>query len=285
MSVLPAEFEKGGSRSVSVASRLVDGVANWCDALNGGVSLQQALVGLLRALGAEAGMIVRTHRSDFRPIAIATHDADHQHSGRPLRASFADGYFGTSMRVPRTASIWLASAHDNETGPDCSPALREWQAPRRLAEFAVLVLSGGPTTRDHIELHFSQRLAPETQHVLTALLPTLARTWAARQVGLITRTVVNHRVVNRPAIDHTTRPLLSTVNPAHLSRAEFRVCLLLSRGLSVAGISEELKLSDATIRTHLRNIYAKVNTTSLAELVFLLLSPRPASDVSDARCA
>lgn len=284
MSVLPAEF--GKSDAGSAASDLVDGVANWCEALAGGVSLQAAMTRLLRAVHAEAGMLVRTHRSDFRPVAIVTHDARAQLVERPLRVSYADSFFGAPMRVPRSASIWLGSAQANEADADCSPALGEWQASRGLKEFVVLVLAGGPTTRDHIELHFSHRLTPDVLNMLAALLPTLARTWAARQVGLVTRTVVNHRIASRPTLaDTTSRPILSASNPARLSRAEFRVCLLLSRGLSVAGISEELKLSDATIRTHLRNTYAKVNTNCLAELVFLLLSPRNAPDLSDIRCA
>lgn len=284
MNVLPADF--GNRVSGSVASGLIDGVANWCEALAGGVSLQAALTRLLRAVHAEAGMLVRTHRTDARPVAIATHDTRSQLVERPLRVSYADSFFGTPMLTPRNASIWQGSVLANDADPNCSPALREWQASRGLKDFVVLVLSGGPTTRDHIELHFSHHLSTDVLGMLTALLPTLARTWAARQVGLVTRTVVNHRIAARPTLpDATFRPILGPSNPARLSRAEFRVCLLLSRGLSVAGISEELKLSDATIRTHLRNTYAKANTSSLAELVFLLLSSKAAPDLADIRCA
>lgn len=284
MNVWSNEFDGTGIGSVS--SGLVNGVANWCEALNGDVSLQVALAQLLRAVHADAGMIVRTHRSDFRPVAIATHDTRAQTAERPLRMSFADSFFGIAMQVPRTASMWLGSAQANEADADCNPALREWQGSRGLKEFVVLVLAGGPTIRDHIELHFTHALSSEVVQVLSALLPTLARTWAARQVGLVTRTVVNHRQANRPVLSDTSaRPILSAVNPARLSRAEFRVCLLLSRGLSIAGISDELKLSDATVRTHLRNIYAKVHTNSLAELVFLLMSSRPLVEYADIRCA
>ncbi len=61
-------------------------------------------------------------------------------------------------------------------------------------------------------------------------------------------------------------------NPAGLSRAEFRVCLLLSRGLSVKAVSEELGLSDNTVRSHLRTIYSKTETASLPELIYLIMS-------------
>lgn len=286
MDELPSDYAGHDPRSGAGVSRIVDGVANWCEALNGSVSLQRGLIMLIRAVGADAGMIVRTHRSDFRPVAVASHDVRVNSVERPLRMSFADGYFGTPMRAPRSASVWVGSIQANEDSADCDPALREWQGSRRLKEFIVLVLAGGPAQRDHIELHFAQHLTPDVLHTLSALLPTLSRTWAARQVGLVTRTVVNHRHDSRrDVLSGLAAPILSPMNPARLSRAEFRVCLLLSRGLSVAGVSDELKLSDATIRTHLRNTYAKVNTGSLAELVFLLMAPRNMSDLPQIRSA
>jgi DNA-binding NarL/FixJ family response regulator len=115
----------------------------------------------------------------------------------------------------------------------------------------------------------------------------MARTWANRQVGLVTRMVVNHRAAAEPA---PARPvpamILSPSNPARLSRAEFRVCLLLSRGLSVTGVSDELAVSEATVRSHLRSIFSKTETSGLAELVFALLRSKPdASAQSGLRCA
>jgi DNA-binding NarL/FixJ family response regulator len=66
--------------------------------------------------------------------------------------------------------------------------------------------------------------------------------------------------------------ILGMDNPAGLSRAEFRVCLLLSRGLSVKAVSEDLNLSENTIRSHLRAIYSKTETASLPELIYLIMS-------------
>lgn len=125
------------------------------------------------------------------------------------------------------------------------------------------------------------------QATLAAVLPTMARTWANRQVGLVTRTVVNHRATADLALQQSVPAMiLGTSNPARLSRAEFRVCLLLSRGLSVTGVAEELTVSEATVRSHLRSIYAKTDTSGLAELVFALLRSKPAGPpLSDLRCA
>ncbi|TNC63599.1 helix-turn-helix transcriptional regulator [Rubellimicrobium roseum] len=65
-------------------------------------------------------------------------------------------------------------------------------------------------------------------------------------------------------------PLLSVSNPARLSRAEFRVCVLLSKGLNTSSVCSELSISISTLRTHLRNIFAKTKVTSMAELLCLL---------------
>jgi len=46
----------------------------------------------------------------------------------------------------------------------------------------------------------------------------------------------------------------------------------LSRGLSVKAVTEELSLSEATVRTHLRSIYSKTETTGMPELLYMLLS-------------
>ena len=277
-SALPA----GGS----VKADVIEAIADWCEALHGGLSLQEAFAHLVSGLGADAGMLVRTHLNECRSTRIAMHDCRPDPGAHPLKTTFADGHFGPHLKKPRTATVWLGSAHEGESGANPAPALGEWQAARRMKEFAVLVLCGGPITRDHIELHFREPLSLNVQASLGAVLPTMARTWATRQVGLITRTVINKRLshdLERPGT--TTTPLLSISNPARLSRAEFRVCLVLSRGLSVLGVSAELSLSEATVRSHLRNIYAKTETSGLAELVFMLLGAHRPPDELEARWA
>lgn len=264
---------------------VIEAIADWCDALHGDIALQDAFAALATGLGASAAMLVRTHLNDLRPIRIAIWDPVGTRSSMPLKVSFADGHFGRHLARPRPASVWLASTHESDG--DADPALEIWQARRGMTDFAVLVLGSGTTTRDHIELHFSDRVSVAMQSALSVVLPTMARTWASRQVGLVTRTVVNHRIAqNTGQAQPGQKMLLGPSNPARLSRAEFRVCLLLSRGLSVLGVAEELAVSEATVRSHLRSIYAKTETSGLAELVFnLLRSPPDASALSDLRCA
>jgi RNA polymerase sigma factor (sigma-70 family) len=51
-----------------------------------------------------------------------------------------------------------------------------------------------------------------------------------------------------------------------LTPREREVFFLASRGMKNAEIAAELYLSEKTIKTHLRNIYNKLNLTSKAEL-------------------
>lgn len=269
-----------------VKSDVVEAIADWCEALHGDMPLEKAFSGLVCGLGADTGMIVRTHLNEFHPIRVIIYDRKSETGCQPLKSTFADGYFGPHMVTPRTASVWLASAHVGESGANPAPALDEWHAVRKMKEFAVLVLAGGPVTRDHIDLHFREALSQDVQASLGAVLPTMARTWATRRVGLITRSVVNERLLsdqNRPSVAKPA--LLSISNPSRLSRAEFRVCLLLSRGLSVLGVAAELSLSEATVRSHLRAIYAKTETSGLAELVFQLIGAHLTASDLEARCA
>ena len=125
-----------------------------------------------------------------------------------------------------------------------------------------------------------------TLSALNDVLPAMARTWSSRKVGLITRSVINHRSDYAQHLDQSVRrPILGVANPARLSSAEFRVCMLLSQGLSVAGVCSELSLAEATVRSHLRNIYAKSDSANLAELIFRLIGPEtslPTSHVMSA---
>lgn len=273
----------GHAAAAMVSSAAMQAIVSWCEALNGTVPLKEALAELVAGLGAEAGLIVRTQMSDQRPTRIATCDlAGRLFPLRPLQRSFADSFFGPTLLRARPATIWQATAHaDDATG---DPALADWQGSRRMREFVVLVLGSGPQTRDHIELHFRDLMSPATEATIAAMLPHMARVWASRRVGLVTRTIVNHREAKAPGPRAGVKAnLLGTDNPAQLSRAEFRVCMLLSRGLMVQAVARELALSEPTIRTHLRNIYAKAECGSLAELVFRLMDGRQADSLQDRR--
>lgn len=266
----------------SVQAGIVDAIADWCEALHGNVPLADAVAQLVRGLGAEAGMLVRTNLNECRSVQVARFDERDTKSSQPLSSNFGDELFGSLLKKSRPATVWLASRHTDRFAAELAFDYCQWREARRMQEFAVLVLSSGASTRDHLEFHFREPLSMPAYAALGIVLPAMARTWASRQIGLITKASINQSIHHFPAKPRkSSYPILSVSNPAHLSRAEFRVCLLLSRGLSVAGVCAELSLADTTVRSHLRNIYAKSETSSLAELIYCLIRPDSTSqDIS-----
>lgn len=58
------------------------------------------------------------------------------------------------------------------------------------------------------------------------------------------------------------RPGLSVIDPADFSQRELDVLLFLSHGYSNREIAEQLSITDNTVKTHLKNIYAKLGVSN-----------------------
>ncbi|TMV67781.1 helix-turn-helix transcriptional regulator [Thioclava sp. BHET1] len=255
------------SAAPGLSPLLLDSMSQWVASLHGSGTLNMALKDIARALGAEAAMLVRSGGAAEGMHRVAAYDASADRAGsRPLVRSYARSFFGRFFAAARPASIWLASSFD---AGESDPALGQFQAERGLKDFAALILSSGGKVQDHIELHFREPLDVSTTATLISIAPSAARAWTMRSKGVATRALMASTPGAGTGLG--TAAILSVGNPARLSRAEFRVCLLLGRGLSVKGVSRELDLAEATVRTHLRNIYAKTGVSGLAELIHRLL--------------
>lgn len=246
---------------------LIDATASWCECLQGRQSLMAALQQLAEGLGARAACLARVSRGPGNTARTVIYNASAWH--RPtekVTRSFAACVLGRYVGHPRPASVWLSSMV--EDGSD--PALAVFQKRARLAEAAVVTLTVDSKWVDFLEIHFAQALDSRTVSLLNMVAGTLSRTWANRSAGLFSDAVLTSRTGAKLGFQE---PLLNTSNPARLSRAEFRVCLLLSRGLNTAAVCGELGISPSTLKAHLRSIFAKTETASLAELLFQLLRP------------
>ena len=101
---------------------------------------------------------------------------------------------------------------------------------------------------------------------LAPLAAPLRHIWASRQRGLV-ETILN-------GTQAQTSTALSAANPHGLTRAESTVAALVADGLRAKAIAQKLGCSVPTVRTHLRNLYAKTGAEGLVELV-RLLNTRP----------
>ncbi len=250
--------------------QLIEAIAFWCECLQGKIALLRGLRMIAESLGADAAALTRLGReygTTGRSIIIDRRVGAGQEK---LSRSYAASVLGKYVNQPKPATIWYSSMIDGEG----DPALSAFQRHRRFAETAVIPLTVEEKAVDFLELHFAERLDADKVAKLNMTLSTLCRTWSRRAPGLFTENIL--RSAQPAAFYEDGSVLLGITNPARLSRAEYRVCVLLSRGLSIKAIQSELAISASTLRTHLRNTYAKTGTKRQVELTVRLLTSRPA---------
>ncbi len=251
--------------------RLMSAIAAWYEVIQGSAALKRALEALCIAFGAEAAAVSRydRRRSSTR---IVPHDRKSETALLPaLSRAYAHCVLGDYRGTARPATIWSSTMLSD---PD--PALARFQERRRFRELIVIPLGAIDAGEDYLEMHFTDPVGAAQQDRLQFIAETLCHAWRNRDPGLfLERMLASDRGADGPA-----RPedILGFGNPARLSRAEYRVCLLLSRGLSNQGVLEELSITASTLRSHLRSIYVKTGAEGKAELVYQLLTAKAQAD-------
>lgn len=256
------------SNGAAVDVRLIKAIALWCGFLQGAKPALEALRTISEATEAEAVTLVRMPHGGTGKTQSVSFDARKPTLGMPrIEKSFSGMVLGNYARSAEPGTVWLRSIIANEADV---LALDDLQRRRGWNELAIVPLSQSSKSMDLLELHFAGDSTRWHNLSLNMMAGTLAETWATRKPGLLTEAFLQRSV--REAQPEGIHPLLSYENPARLSRAEFRVCLLLGQGLSNERITAELGISLATLRTHLRNIYAKTGSDGHSELLYKLLN-------------
>jgi DNA-binding CsgD family transcriptional regulator len=269
--VSTTDVHRGGSEDQSdsyllAEVGLIGAVAQWCECLHGSDPLLRSLEVLGTGLNAEIVAVARYPQDGKSAARSVIWDRKGDNQAGAGKKCFARALIGTYFEAARPGSLWFRSTVETSGANE----LAEFHAMRQLRELAVIPLQASGKFIDTFEIHFSDRLRGQQQVVLTSLAPVLARTWRNRAEGLFTEALLRvSRTTERAEIGR----ILSAENPARLSRAEYRVSLLLSRGLSVQEVMAELCIRDSTMRSHLSSLYAKTNCSNLSELVFRLTSP------------
>ncbi|SLN73345.1 Bacterial regulatory proteins, luxR family [Roseovarius albus] len=250
-----------------VEAGMIGAIAHWCEFLHGKSSYIDALERITVGLDAEAVVLSRVLREDPHRNKILQFDQRRGYSRTTsLTRSYAYSILGRYFDKPKPGSIWFKSMLEHEA----DPSLEEFQRRRNLVDLAIIPLSVDDKTIDFAEIHFADTLKFELRALLNMVASTLVWTWKNRAPGLMAESF--SKSVHRCSEPDVATPILSMSNPAKLSRAEYRVCLFLSRGQVFEQIQSELNISASTLRSHLRNIYAKTDTHSQSELLYRLLS-------------
>ena len=247
-------------REVSLAAA----VASWCEALRDGADLRAGLGAVATAFGARYAALSRIS-TEKRSVRAVIWDAE---GGAGGGRSFADGVLGPYALKARLGAVWSAAHFRGTPG---SEALDLFHAARGLREMLVVPIATGPRSADLLELHFPE-LRDSPFPAVSMLADVIAGSWARRAPGRFLEEVLRGGRAERPW--HGEEDLLGAANPAGLSRAEYRICLMLARGLTGSALARELCIQPSTLKSHLRSVFAKTGSSGQAELVFRLLSRR-----------
>ena len=212
-------------------------------ATHGALPLTRAIAALCHAIGADVVTLLRVAHRD-RPYLVSTTAGQHT---------------VIEDRVAEFAKTLDGLRDTLQAGQIVRDALRRDQR--------AVVLCTGDTFTDLLVVR-------DGDPVLLADFAAMAiPAWSMRRAGLVVNTIAGLRKVTeeRPTeVGGVSGCILSGRNPAGLTPTEFRVALALRDGQSPASIGQSLSMAMPTVRTHLRNIYAKTGLRGMHELTHRL---------------
>ncbi len=232
--------------------------------------LDAALQDLVTAFGAECGVVSRIWLGKSAHRVAARAEGGEGRNPRPLFLSFAYEALGTFNNKPKAGSVF-SFKEDGKDPSEVSPLLMEWMAQRRVDDIVFVCLDNQGGDIDLLELHFRKEGLPNWREGVVTLAPELTKIFSQRRPGLVVE-AISRQTVSPMRKSMGDVLILSTENPTGLTRAEWRVCVLISRGLSAQAIGEELSVGRATVRTHLKHIYSKTGMESFHMLARKLVS-------------
>lgn len=248
-------------------------MARWSEALQKHDQLEEAVELVARTTGAELSLLLRFSGNKRRPNRLCVSGTL---AGRlaayPEASEFSRLLLEDHLTASRVASVWALSEHDRDVTDRIGPSTSRWMARSHIRDAVTIVLGRDDAVTDMLEMQFTARLTRDRLEFIRLFAASLADSWSRRQHGLVPHLLRHHQQHLTLLSNHDAdTDLLAPSNPAGLTRSEFRVCMLLKRGLRPAAVRKELEVSQSTLRTHLRNIYAKTETEGQVDLVFRLL--------------
>ncbi len=263
----------GGQPSGRFAQAMV-ATARWAQTLQGEGHPAGALVLLRDVCGAEVASLLRLTAGRGAAERLLTEDAARDVATRPKPGDLAPTLIGAHRARARVGSVWSYSELAGSLLVAPQTRLARWMELRGIHDVICIVLAVDDEATDVLELCFTHRPRGADSYLVDALAPALASAWEHRGAQLL---VSLRRAAIRPVGPQARdEALLGPANPAGLTRAEFRICGLFAAGSSTREIMEQLQISESTLRSHLRSIYAKTETSGKAGLLHRLLRSGPA---------
>jgi DNA-binding CsgD family transcriptional regulator len=244
----------------------------WTECLHGAGSLRDCLADLSDMFDARVVHLHRICTETGRQRTIASLDREAREGARPLIRAVGPGILAPAQSRARPGTVWMLTEDQDVLRPDDRVVC--WLKDRRLRDVAAIPLGLSGTEIDLLELYLPVSLSPVMRRTLEATASAAAAAWERREKGRIARiltsaSAVSERLAQKIVPDRVSP--LSPANPLNLTAAEMRICTLFRGGASTREIAVVLQISESTMRTHLRNIYAKTGVCGQVELVRVLL--------------
>jgi DNA-binding CsgD family transcriptional regulator len=251
-----------------------DMIAVWVQALHGQGSIETALSELLRLIAGDAALLMRSYKDAGRqPQQIEQIDLQAHKSTGQKRHSFGFDLFSDYLSVMHIGSDLSLdeAAREGIIDRESIKDIRRRIAIYDIHDIVVVPLARNSGHMDYLELHFRSGILESNKTLLQMIASTLAKAWCARLPGTAEKAILKHRSRNGRSPDQDkVVSILVPSNPFDLSRCEFRICTLIREGQLAKSIAQQLNIKDSTVRSHLRSIYMKTETTCHAELLYKL---------------
>ncbi len=250
----------------------------WTECLHGAGALRETLSDLLDLTGGRVAHLTRHCGLTGRDRTIASLDRGAREGERPMTTPLGPSLLRLSGAAARAGTLWTRADLDRPEHERLDDRALRWTADRRLRDTAVIPLDRSGSDLDLLEIHFPAVLSSTLRAELAVAATAMSVAWQRRQKGRIARILsATPALAERLAQDTlVARPSpLSPANPLGLTAAELRICVLFRNGHPPQQMAQHLKVSESTLRTHLRSIYAKAGVAGQLDLVRLLLSADP----------
>lgn len=273
-------YEDQKSSTAPLPQNNMDIIAQWVEALHSHGSLSDAIGNVSTTISADAALLVRHAQGSYGTKLIAIHDPDADKISSQNRRSFAFDIFSEYLEHMKVGTLVTLQelANDSFLRREEISDFHKNASIYGVRDVALVCLSSASGSVDVLEFHFEFEMTSRDRELLTQLAATLARSWKSRLPGIAETNSIQLQTRNRSSQTNIAAvPILHQSNPFSLSRCEYRVCALVKEGMLAKSIAIQLGVRDSTVRSHLRSIYMKTESTCHIELLHCLNSNNAAA--------
>ncbi|QJF51796.1 helix-turn-helix domain-containing protein [Roseobacter ponti] len=256
--------------SGALLSTIFKPVSGFAACLRGVDSLEVGLHQLATSVGARSVLLSRMQKDDRQARLVAKSVVSKGGLGT-LTRPFCDNVLEVNPWGLRVGACVFRSRLD-DFSESSRTIIDRWYQASGCRDTLVMVLEVNKRHVDRIEMHFEHIADRKTVAFCEEIAQALPLFYTSRAPQIIEEAIQRNLRPGRAGAGSSGAPILSDTNPYQLTRSEFRICHVVSRGISYKALPGKLDISAHTVRSHLRNIYSKVDVSDFYELSHRLVS-------------